>query len=125
MVTRSQDLGNPEIIIIRRPCILGILEQRGSCSALVGSGGSRKLSSSQGLARDDARHEAVDRVDEDQGRDLARREHVIADRDFVGDITVYHPLIYAFVTAADDDEFFLAGKIRGHRLVKSLPEGVT
>ncbi len=58
----------------------------------------------RGLAPQGARHEPRHRVDEDDRRRLAAREHVVADGDLVGRQSLRHALVHALVTAADDDD---------------------
>ena len=54
--------------------------------------------------------QAIDGVDEDERRDLARGEHVVAYGDLVRHVAVYHALVHAFVAAADQDELLFAAK---------------
>ena len=52
------------------------------------------------LVADHARHEPRDRVDDHQRRQLAARQHVVADRQLLGRQAAPHPLVHPFVAAA-------------------------
>ena len=58
----------------------------------------------RGFVADGARNDAHDRVGDDAGRQLAARQHVVADRDFARDEVFADAVVDALVVAAEDDD---------------------
>ncbi len=56
--------------------------------------------------------QARDRIDQYRGRQLAAREHVVPDRDFLIDLGADQPLVDAFVAATKEDESWLEARRR-------------
>ena len=51
-------------------------------------------------------------IHQDQSRDLAAREHVIADRHLLEPARIDHALVHAFEPSADEDNAVPARKVR-------------
>ena len=90
----------------RRPGVLRVFQQPVG-EAFLGAGG---------LLAHDAGHEPHAGVDQRQRRDLAARQHVVADRDLFELPRRDHPLVDALEAAADDDRAGPCGERRDARL---------
>jgi hypothetical protein len=75
------------------------------------------------LAAHDARNAARDRLEQDQGGELATGDHVVADRELLGGETVRDPFVHPLVTPAHQHEPRLAGQLVHERLVQPPARG--
>ena len=73
----------------------------------------------RGRVAEHAGHEAADRLDDQEGPDLAAGQHHVADRDLVVDQVLAHPLVDALVASAEQREPARVDELVGHRLVEA------
>ena len=110
MVSRKKNLRDPHFTIDRRPCVPGAIEQR-----ILERIAQRRFPVMQ-----DTRNQPHDSIDDEESRKLASGKHVIADRDFLCDQSLSHPLIDAFVVSTKKEEICAERKTGGHSLVEVL-----
>ena len=69
------------------------------------------------------RHEPGNGVHNHHGRQLAPRQHIIADGDFTVDQMCPDPLVHPFVMTADQDELRISRQFFRHFLAETLALG--
>ena len=69
------------------------------------------------IAHDAGQHPA-EGLDEDQRRQLAAVQHVVADADLIGDQGAAHAFVHALVPGTDDDQTLFGGQVADQVLVQ-------
>jgi hypothetical protein len=94
MVTREQNVRYGVIPKDGRARVVGVFQQTLSVGILKGG---RRIAQ-------DARDQPGDSIDDDHGRYLTAREHIVPDRDLVADQVLVNPLVHAFIATADEQK---------------------
>jgi hypothetical protein len=109
VVTRPEHTGNRPAAELRRPRVLGVLQEPFSEALVLG----------RGRVAQGPRKQTGHRLDHDQGRQLAACNYDVADRQLAIDQVVGDPLVHALVPAAQQREALCVRKLAGDGLIKA------
>ena len=76
-------------------------------------------------SRQHPRQQPRHRIHQHHRRQLAARQHEIAQRDFIGHQMLAHPLVHALIVPADQRNARLSGQFARDLLVKTRPCGLS
>src|SRR5829696_1888976 len=110
VIARQQHVGNAEIADLRRPRVLRMVQQPAA----------ERILRDRLLVSHHTRYEPRHGVQHDKGRQFAAGQHIIADRQFLGD-PLAHPLVEPFVTAAQQHKVVEPAQPDGFGLREAPP----
>ncbi len=110
MIAAQQDLGYLPAAEVWRARVVWILQQARRVRLLCG-----------GVWRQHARHEAAHGIHHHHRRQLAARQHIVADGELVGRQMRAHPLVNAFIVAAEQRDARLRRQLARDGLRENAP----